>query len=121
MLEIERFAILQEAKIETVDNKDGTVDVTYLPTEPGDYDLNVTYAQQPVTGAPFKARVVPKGGPHAGPDVSGVKVVGPGTQGIRYWWWSLSVFVVCVIPSRCSLTCVFLVARRRIFCFICNV
>ena len=62
---------LQEAKISTVDNKDGTVDVSYLPTALGDYDINVLFNQQPVPGAPFKAKVTPKGGAY---DLSGVKI-----------------------------------------------
>lgn len=73
-----------EAKIETVDNKDGTVDVTYYPVEPGDYELNVTFGQQPVNGTPFKARIVPKGGPQSGPDLTGIKIHGPGVEGIAY-------------------------------------
>lgn len=57
-------------KIETVDNKDGTVDVTYHPTAPGEYLVHVSFNQKPVPGVPFKPKIASK------IDVSGIKVEG---------------------------------------------
>ncbi|XP_054669068.1 filamin-C isoform X3 [Grus americana] len=48
-----------EAKIECQDNGDGSCSVSYLPTEPGDYNINILFAERHVPGSPFKARVVP--------------------------------------------------------------
>ena len=57
-------------KIETVDNKDGTVDVTYHPTAPGEYLVNVTFNQKQVPGVPFKPKITSK------IDVSGIRIEG---------------------------------------------
>ena len=43
-----------EAKMSCVDNRDGSCTVEYVPTEPGDYDVNVRYADQHIPGSPFK-------------------------------------------------------------------
>ena len=42
-----------EAKIECLDNGDGSCSVNYLPTEPGDYKINVLFADEHVPGSPF--------------------------------------------------------------------
>ena len=42
-----------EAKIECIDKGDGSCSVTYLPTEPGDYKINVLFADEHVPGSPF--------------------------------------------------------------------
>lgn len=46
-----------EAKIECQDNGDGTCSVNYLPTEPGEYAINILFAEQHIPGSPFKAAV----------------------------------------------------------------
>ncbi|KAF1606973.1 UNVERIFIED_CONTAM: Filamin-A, partial [Eudyptes pachyrhynchus] len=46
-----------EAKIECLDNGDGTCSVSYLPTEPGDYNINILFAGAHVPGSPFRAPV----------------------------------------------------------------
>ncbi|XP_015254890.1 PREDICTED: filamin-C-like [Cyprinodon variegatus] len=46
-----------EAKIECQDNGDGSCSVSYLPTEPGEYAINILFADQHVPGSPFKAVV----------------------------------------------------------------
>lgn len=57
-------------KIDTVDNKDGTIDVTYHTTVAGEYAINVVFAGKPVPGAPFKPKITSK------IDVSGIRVEG---------------------------------------------
>lgn len=42
-----------EAKIECIDNGDGTCSVGYLPTEPGDYKINILFADEHIPGSPF--------------------------------------------------------------------
>lgn len=63
-----------EAKIECQDNGDGTCSVSYLPTEPGEYAINILFAEQHISGSPFKAAIRPALDP--------IKVVasGPGLE-----------------------------------------
>ncbi|XP_074872775.1 filamin-A isoform X3 [Carettochelys insculpta] len=63
-----------EAKIECLDNGDGTCSVSYLPTEPGDYNINILFAEAHVPGSPFHATVRPRFDP------SKVTCSGPGLE-----------------------------------------
>lgn len=63
-----------EAKIECQDNGDGSCSVSYLPTEPGEYAINILFAEQHVPGSPFKAVV------QSPFDPSKVTVSGPGLE-----------------------------------------
>lgn len=64
----------KESKIESKEKPDGTVDVTYTPTVPGDYTVNVTYNETPIPQAPFKAKITPD-------TAAKVKAYGPGLEG----------------------------------------
>ena len=46
-----------KAEIRCVDNKDGTCSVTYTPTAPGEYSIIIKFAEQPIAGAPFTAKI----------------------------------------------------------------
>ncbi|XP_065811298.1 filamin-B isoform X2 [Labrus bergylta] len=46
-----------EAKIECCDNGDGTCSVSYLPTEPGDYLVNILFEEVHIPGSPFKSDI----------------------------------------------------------------
>ncbi|VEL24459.1 unnamed protein product, partial [Protopolystoma xenopodis] len=46
-----------KAEIECHDNQDGTCRVTYEPTEPGLYLVNVKYADEHVPGSPFNVHI----------------------------------------------------------------
>ncbi|XP_061582652.1 filamin-B-like isoform X1 [Cololabis saira] len=46
-----------EAKIECSDNGDGTCSVSYLPSEPGDYLVNILFENVHIPGSPFRADV----------------------------------------------------------------
>lgn len=63
-----------EAKIECKDNGDGTCSVSYLPTEPGDYNINILFAGTHIPGSPFRAPIRPKFDP------SKVTCEGPGLE-----------------------------------------
>ena len=65
-----------ESKIECRDNGDGTCNVVYYPTEPGEYVINVTFADQHIPNSPFKAQIMPS----KQINVGGVKVYGPGVD-----------------------------------------
>lgn len=43
--------------IEIVNNQDGTMEVTYHPIAPGDYTIDVMWAEQHIKGSPFTAKV----------------------------------------------------------------
>uniref|UniRef100_A0A8C5CJR9 Calponin-homology (CH) domain-containing protein n=1 Tax=Gadus morhua TaxID=8049 RepID=A0A8C5CJR9_GADMO len=63
-----------EAKIECQDNGDGSCSVSYLPTEAGDYAINILFADQHIPGSPFKSAVRPAFDP------SKVTASGPGLE-----------------------------------------
>lgn len=63
-----------EAAINCRDNGDGTCSVAYLPTEPGDYGINITFNDCHIPGSPFQALVVPD------TDLKRIKVSGNGIQ-----------------------------------------
>lgn len=63
-----------EAAINCRDNGDGTCNVAYLPTEMGDYTVNVTFDDRHIAGSPFQAFVVPQ------PNLRKIKVSGIGIQ-----------------------------------------
>ncbi|XP_067228456.1 filamin-B isoform X2 [Chanodichthys erythropterus] len=46
-----------EADVRCLDNADGTCTVSYLPTEPGDYEIQVQHNDMPIRGSPFNAKV----------------------------------------------------------------
>ena len=66
-----------ECKIDVKDNQDGTIDVSYMPEKPGQYNIDVTYGGTQIPGSPFKPKIEP-GKPSK--DLSGVKVYGPGVD-----------------------------------------
>ncbi|KAJ0050245.1 hypothetical protein NL108_014312 [Boleophthalmus pectinirostris] len=47
--------------IQTEDMEDGTCEVSYCPTEPGNYIVSIRFADQHVPGSPFTVRVVGEG------------------------------------------------------------
>ncbi|XP_068442134.1 filamin-C-like isoform X3 [Clinocottus analis] len=63
-----------EAKIECQDNGDGSCSVSYLPTEPGEYAINILFAERHIPGSPFKAAV------QSAFDPSKVTASGPGLE-----------------------------------------
>lgn len=46
-----------EAKMTCKDNYNGSCSVEYVPTEPGDYDIAIKFADQHIPGSPFKVQV----------------------------------------------------------------
>uniref|UniRef100_A0A4W6F0Q2 Filamin C n=1 Tax=Lates calcarifer TaxID=8187 RepID=A0A4W6F0Q2_LATCA len=72
-----------EAKIECQDNGDGTCSVSYLPTEAGEYAINILFAEKHIPGSPFKAAVRPAFDPSkataSGPGLERAKAGEPAT------------------------------------------
>ena len=50
-----------KAEINCQDNKDGTVNVSYLPTAPGEYKIYAKFADQHIDGSPFTCKVTGEG------------------------------------------------------------
>ena len=50
-----------KAEMKCVDNGDGTCGVSYVPTVPGEYLINIQFADKPIAGSPFKAKISPPG------------------------------------------------------------
>ncbi|XP_046746702.1 filamin-A isoform X4 [Diprion similis] len=46
-----------EARMTCKDNYNGSCSVEYVPTEPGDYDIAIKFADQHIPGSPFKVQV----------------------------------------------------------------
>lgn len=46
-----------KAEIQCLDKPDGTLDISYKPTEPGNYILNLKFADNHVVGSPFTIKV----------------------------------------------------------------
>lgn len=63
-----------EAAINCRDNGDGTCAVAYLPTELGDYSINITFNDQHIPGSPFQAVVGSE------QELQRIKVSGTGIQ-----------------------------------------
>lgn len=61
-----------EARIECKDNQDGTCNVSYLPTMPGEYMINILFQGEHIPGSPFKANI------KSDLDIRGVRCYGPG-------------------------------------------
>ena len=43
-----------EAIVKCKDNYDGSCSVEYVPSEPGDYDVSIRFADEHIPGSPFK-------------------------------------------------------------------
>lgn len=63
-----------EAKMTCVDNRDGSCDVEYLPTEVGEYDVSIRFADKHIPGSPFSVVVEERSDP------TKVKAYGPGIE-----------------------------------------
>lgn len=61
-----------QAKMQCKDNRNGSCSVEYIPTEEGEYDFSIKFADQHIPGSPFKI-IVEKDS-----DSSVVKAFGPG-------------------------------------------
>jgi filamin len=50
-----------KAEIKSQDNKDGTVNVSYLPTAPGEYKISAKFAGEHIDGSPYTCHVTGEG------------------------------------------------------------
>ncbi|XP_071491356.1 filamin-A-like isoform X2 [Diadema antillarum] len=66
-----------QAEIKCKDNGDGSCEVSYFPTVPGEYAVHVTYEEEDIPNSPYIAKVQLDAG---GFDASKVKAFGPGLK-----------------------------------------
>jgi filamin len=50
-----------KAEMDISDNGDDTCSVSYLPTEPGKYTINIKFADIHIQGSPFTVKILPAG------------------------------------------------------------
>lgn len=81
-----------EAKMTCQDNYDGSCSVEYIPTEPGDYECSIKFAEQHIPGSPFQILVVDE------VEANNVTAYGSGLEAVREN--VLSKFMVDT--SKCS-------------------
>jgi hypothetical protein len=67
-----------QAKINCKDNGDGSADVDYTPTVPGEYAVHILCDNDDIPGSPYMAQILPK----TDYDPSKVKCFGPGVEGV---------------------------------------
>ena len=74
-----------EAKMSCIDNRNGSCDVEFLPTEPGEYDISIKFADQHIPGSPFKVHIA--GTPQQVPtgDYRSVKLYGPAVETLQVY------------------------------------
>ena len=46
-----------KTEIECVENSDGTLSVSYMPLEPGAYQISVKFDDEDIAGSPFTANI----------------------------------------------------------------
>ena len=73
-----------EAAIQCRDNGDGTCSVAYLPSSSGDYQVNISFNDQRISGSPFTARI-------ADSPVSKIRTYGSGIQRDKGRGWPASI------------------------------
>ncbi|XP_076681202.1 filamin-A-like isoform X2 [Andrena cerasifolii] len=66
-----------EVKVACKDNYDGSCDVEYVPTKPGDCQVSIKFAKQHIPGSPFRISVV------NAREASKVSAYGPGLEVVR--------------------------------------
>lgn len=66
-----------QAKIDCKDNGDGTADISYWPTAPGEYAIHILCDEEDIPLSPFMANIGPTTGNY---DPTKVEVSGPGVR-----------------------------------------
>ncbi|CRL07144.1 CLUMA_CG020139, isoform A [Clunio marinus] len=74
-----------EAKMSCVDNRDGSCDVEFLPTEPGEYDITIKFAEKHIPGSPFKVFITGSSQQVPTGDFRSVKLYGPAVETLHVY------------------------------------
>lgn len=74
-----------EAKMSCIDNRNGSCDVEFLPTEPGEYDISIRFADVHIPGSPFKVNIAGKPQQIPTGDYRSVKLYGPAVETLQVY------------------------------------
>lgn len=92
-----------EAKMTCVDNRDGSCDVEFLPTEPGEYDISVRFADKHIPGSPFKVQIGGTPQAVATGDYRSVKLYGPAVETLQVYEGIPASFFINVADAGAGL------------------
>ena len=92
-----------KADINCIDNKDGTVNVSYLPTAPGEYKISARFAGEHIEGSPFTCKVTGEGKKRNAISVGSASEVSLPQNISDYDLRSLNAYIVS--PSGCEEPC----------------
>lgn len=87
-----------------VDNRDGSCDVEFMPTEPGEYDISIKFADKHIPGSPFKVKIdgassqIPSTG-----DFRSVKIYGPAFEQLQVYEGIPASFFINVADAGAGL------------------
>lgn len=91
-----------EAKMSCIDNRDGSCDVEFMPTEPGVYDISIRFAEKHIPGSPFKVSI---DGPQtvSTGDFRSVKLYGPAVETLQVYEGIPASFYINVADAGAGL------------------
>jgi len=92
-----------KADINCIDNKDGTVNVSYLPTAPGEYKISARFSGEHIEGSPFTCKVTGEGKKRNAISVGSASEVSLPQDISDYDLRSLNAYIVS--PSGCEEPC----------------
>lgn len=92
-----------EAKMSCVDNRDGTCDVQFMPTEPGEYEISIKFADKHIPGSPFKVRIGGDSPKVAPGDFRSVKLYGPAVEKLQVYEGIPASFFINVTDAGAGL------------------
>ena len=92
-----------KADINCIDNKDGTVNVSYLPTAPGEYKISARFGGEHIEGSPFTCKVTGEGKKRNAISVGSASEVSLPENISDYDLRSLNAYIVS--PSGCEEPC----------------
>ena len=92
-----------KADINCIDNKDGTVNVSYLPTAPGEYKISARFSGEHIEGSPFTCKVTGEGKKRNAISVGSASEVSLPDNISDYDLRSLNAYIVS--PSGCEEPC----------------
>lgn len=84
-----------------VDNRDGSCDVDFVPTEPGEYDISIRFADKHIPGSPFKVLV--SGTPLTIGDFRNIKLYGAAVETLQVFEGIPASFFINVADAGAGL------------------
>lgn len=86
-----------------VDNRDGSCDVEFMPTEPGEYDISIKFADKHIPGSPFKIKIDGTSEKFITGDYRSVKLYGPAFEALQVYEGIPASFFINVADAGAGL------------------